>query len=280
MAHHLAEAICELAAPGLQPCFIRMQSRVSGDPAHILLLHVRPRPLAAGLEIAVFSGETTDLDGMDARIGRQGIVFTVQQTQAGLHRFVADLLASSPQMWGDNDNGPYRMTLPLQPSSFFHSWDSVELDLLRPSQVQRRAAQAGGAAPAPADDADAALSVHISLPLNGDEWAPYAEVRNQAHRYACEQENLKQRLEQQQRKDKEQAAALEQPDSSAAFDQRWRALRDQVMADLQDSLLAVLRQALRARGTVDLFPGGPPAPPAAPAAPDAPAAPAGGAAGP
>ena len=25
MAHQLAEAICELAAPGLEPCFIRVQ---------------------------------------------------------------------------------------------------------------------------------------------------------------------------------------------------------------------------------------------------------------
>lgn len=103
-----------------------------------------------------------------------------------------------------------------------------------------------------------------------------AAVRNWAADYADGQDAIKQRNEQRQ---KELAsgtleAALraansrerEQPDGPEVFQTKWRAMRDEAMAQLQAALLALLRQALSYRGRIE-FPVDDHAPAAAEAAP-------------
>lgn len=294
MAHHLAEAILELAAPPHQPCFIRMQARpamrlvppsrvhrgwehgcrnqpstallalqarVDYVPTQLLLLHVRPRSLAAGLEIAVYSGITEDEEGTTARVGRQGTLYAVPRTAAGLDAFVADLLAASPEEW--DDDGPNRMTLTTRASVYDESWDSVDLDLLPPGKVQAGPLQGG--------NGDQSW-VTVRMPMFFDSNAPAtARVVNDAALYARSQVQLKRQLEEQQRKAAAAAAAeaastpaaAQQPDSQAVFEQKWRPMRDRAMAELQATLRAVLGLALRYRGPIELPLAAPPAAPAA-----------------
>jgi hypothetical protein len=63
--HPLAEAICELAAPWLAPTYCKIiVLREDGVDWLALVLHVRPRAHAAGLEIAVHAGKATSSDDM------------------------------------------------------------------------------------------------------------------------------------------------------------------------------------------------------------------------
>ncbi len=283
MTHYLAESICELAVPPLQPSFIRLVAH--GDyPSLVVLLHVRPRQLTAGIEVAAYSGVAESDEVIAARIGRQGIIYAVQQTQAGLEQFVADLLATSPEEWDDGLND-CKLALPLHGSAGVGSgWDSMYLHLLPPSTVQIRTRQ--GPAP-PSQDW---LPIRMPTIFSPGEAMAAVEVTNGGASYAHSQSVLKRQLAQQKR---EQAAAAAggppapsaadsataataaaapaappQPDSDAEFQQKYRALRDEAMADLKAALLAMLRQALRYRGTCE-FPGAPP-----PAVPDEGAGPA------
>ncbi len=231
MAHYLAESICELAAPPLQPSFIRLVAHHGDYPTLVLLLHVRPRQLAAGIEVAVYSGTAEDEEGTQADVSRQGAVFAVQQTQAGLEQFAADLIASSPEEY-DDGAGPCQLTLPLYHSAVAGAaWDSVQLHLLPPSTVQA-SAQQGQLSPD-------WLSIVMPTLFTPREALAAAEVRNRATAYAHKQDALKRRLEQHKR---EQAAAAAgspaaiaagsgtaattaapppQPDSEAEFQQKF-----------------------------------------------------------
>ena len=68
----------------------------AGFPTLMLLLHVRPRPLSAGLEVAVYAGSTEDEEGTTAFMGRQCTVFAVPHTHSGFQQFISDLVAAGP----------------------------------------------------------------------------------------------------------------------------------------------------------------------------------------
>lgn len=106
----------------------------TGFPTLLLLLHVRPRQLAAGLEVAVYSGSAEDEEGGTASMDLDAPVFAVPRTQAGLERFVANLIAAGPECLAED--GSARLALPTKHTSWNRGWMSVQLDLLPPSEVQ------------------------------------------------------------------------------------------------------------------------------------------------
>ncbi|KAI7838329.1 hypothetical protein COHA_007898 [Chlorella ohadii] len=282
MAHYLAESICELAAPPLQPSLIRIAASQGDYHSLLLLLHVRPRRLAAGIEVAVYSGLEEDDMGAVARIRRQGIIYAVRQTQAGLEQFVADLIASSPAEFDEPATRPCKLGLyPWHTGD--EEWDSVQLDMLPPSTVRRPVHQ-GPTLPS-------ADWMRVTMPsiFSPDSSLGDAEVRNRAADYAEKQAALKRQMEQHKHEQaaagtcgptapaansdtaaSAAAAAPPQPDSETKFERKWRALRDESMAELQAALLAMLRQALRFRGTLDFPLKAPPIEAAAAAADDQP----------
>lgn len=258
MAHQLAEAICELAAPPLQPSFIRILAHQGDLPALTLLLHVHPRPLAAGLEIAVYSGfaelEENGQEATSTRISRHGAVYAVPCTPAGMEQFVSDLVALSPGEWGDGE--VCQLELP-RVSPVQEEWTSVVLHLLPPSAVQARPHE-GPQPPSPTR-----LRVGMPTALFPDEALAAAEVDNRAARYASSQEALRQAAAASTgSRSGAAAAARPQPDSQTEFQAKYRRLRDEVMAELKTALLTMLRQALRFHGTLE-FPGAPSLLPAA-----------------
>lgn len=106
----------------------------AGYPTLTVLLHVRPRPLATGLEIAMYSGAADDEECNSAYMDRQGIVFAVPRTQAGLERFAASLVDVGPEGHGENSRGT--MALPTEHDKWSRGWCRVQLDLLLPEEVQ------------------------------------------------------------------------------------------------------------------------------------------------
>ena len=106
----------------------------AGYPTLTVLLHVRPRPLAAGLEIAVYSGSAEDEECCSAYMDRQGMLFGVPRTQAGLERFAASLVDAGPEEHGEN--GPGTLALPAKHDKWSRGWYRVQLDLLLPEEVQ------------------------------------------------------------------------------------------------------------------------------------------------
>ena len=234
----------------------RHQAGADFFPTHLLLLHVRPRALAAGLEVAVHSGVAEDEEATGARMGRHGTLYAVPRTPAGLEAFAADLLATSPVEW--DDSGPNRMALPTRAQPNDCGWDSVSLDLLPPSKV-RASARRGP---------HGTSWVELSMPtFHGDSDAcGDAKVSNPSAAYARCQAELRRQLAEQQRK----AAAgtdgagggaagpaaagppAKQPDSDEERERKYRVMRDQAMAELQAALAAMLRQAVRYRGPIDL----------------------------
>lgn len=290
MPHELAEAICELAAPPHRPCWIRvqvrslrtslrlklqlapaqpvlaalppslpsqpLQARNQGFPSQLLLLHVRLRAPAAGLEVVAHYGMTEDEEGTRARVSSNGALYVVPRTAAGLEAFAPDALAPRPIEW--DDNGPCRMLLPTEPRMWDGSWDAVDLDLLPPAQVQAVQQAAHGRTWA-----------KVSLPMYFDSGAPAgASVANPSADYTRSQAALKRKLAEEKRKAAAAAAAAgegapdgaaavasiaaaagaQQPDSDDEFKRKWKPMRDQAMADLHAALLAMLRQAVRWRG--------------------------------
>lgn len=148
----------------------------------------------------MYNGAARDEEGAVARVGRQSAVFEVQRTQAGLDRFVSDLLATCPEAWGEWD-GPYLLLLPTRYAPFDSVWSSVQLNLLQPSQVKRCAIQPGGAV--------TTRAVNVSLPSIFETGAAAAtEVRNPAFDYAEREKFLKRERERLLKKKGEEEAAV------------------------------------------------------------------------
>lgn len=202
------------------------------------------------------SGVAEDEEATGARMGRHGTLYAVPRTPAGLQAFAAYLLATSAEEW--DDGGPNRMALPTRAQPYDCGWDSVSLDLLPPSKVRASAHQG------PHGTSWVELSMptfHFDSDASGD-----AKVSNPSAAYARCQAELRRQLAEQQRK---AAAATnsagggaagpaaagppaEQPDSDEERERKYRVMRDQAMAELQAALAAVLRQAVRYRGPIDL----------------------------
>lgn len=89
-------------------------------------------------------------------------------------------------------------------------------------------------------------------------------MRNLAERYAREQEAIKRRNDLRQKQQAGAPAATgsggglstpqgpgEQLDPPEVFQAKWLALRDRAMAELKEAMAAMLRQAVRFRGSID-----------------------------
>lgn len=231
-AHPLAEAICELAAPGLQPSYIRLLALYEEPAAQCLVLHVRPRRLAAGLEVAAYSGICVDDERSMMRLLRRGALFAAPSTRGGLAQLAADLLAACPIELEYNDQ-PLGFGLPLALQAHAAAWRSARGDLFDPAEVQ-----ASELAP---DFAGDVRALGLTFP------SPSAECRALA---SVVVKNAAADYEQTQLVDRGRAGAA-QLDSRAEFERRYHQLRDATMARLTAGLEALLRQAARYRGSIE-----------------------------
>lgn len=139
--HDLAVAVAELAAPRLAPsyCVVELQSLHYGRTL-VLLLSVRPRPMAAGLEIAVHAGCPFDEECSQADLWVAGAVHAVPQTDAGIRAFVAHLTAAGA--WGSPQiDEPVQLQLramssaQLVLSDWTYEWHTITLSLWDPSAL-------------------------------------------------------------------------------------------------------------------------------------------------
>lgn len=268
MAHQLAEAICELAAPPLHPSYVKLSAFFGGHESYQhLVLHIRPRHLAAGLEVAVYAGYMSGVeDDATLRLKRRGALYAVPLASSGLAQLAADLLAASPC---DADGEGQLFSFLLPRDGYSPTWFAVRCDLFDPADVQ--------ASTLPPRDAQGEPFLGLSFPssfADDTKALASAEVCNHSEGYAHRQKTLKQLKAKQAR---ERAAAgsagstapaLEELDSPAEYDRKFRQLRADAMEDLTAALTTLLRHAVRYRGSIEH-----PAPPA----PPAPAAPAAGA---
>ena len=136
--HPLAEAICELAAPPGAPTYLRLQA-YGGDnngvhaPSFAVLLHLRPRHHAAGLEIAVHCAMAeAEEDGFVSctLAPEAGVLYAVPQTAAGIDGFVQDLInTGSWEFQGDTRS----LRLHTRPNGA--SWSKVQLQLCAAAEV-------------------------------------------------------------------------------------------------------------------------------------------------
>lgn len=128
----------------------------------------------------------------------------------------------------------------------------MHLNLLDPSQVQ----------PEPQLPPAGASQVNISLPpcWGAADVDATARVYNRSADYKVRQATLRHQLADRKRKAEAEgavagasaAAPAEEPDSQAVYEARWLEMRDAAMSDLHAMLCAMLRQAVRSRGTSDL----------------------------
>ncbi|KAL4422514.1 hypothetical protein ABPG75_008711 [Micractinium tetrahymenae] len=104
-----------------------------------LVLRIRPRPLAAGLEVAVYSGVSETQEGDEAVLDRAGALYAVPATAEGIRAFAHTLVHSSAGTESDmlDDNNGFR--LEEAPHAFTYGWESVQLDLLDPQAVSAEA---------------------------------------------------------------------------------------------------------------------------------------------
>lgn len=222
---------------------LTLQAHDSGWPTLLLLLHVRPRADAAGLEIAVHSGVTDADAGNVARMHRHGALFAVASTTAGLEAFAADVLATSPEVpdpeCGTAPYVSYRMMLPTYRLSDDRTpvpWDSVHLDLLAPDQLYIEAPwddESWVSVSMPFDDYDSG-----DIPFNSHiaRSPAFVMVDNPSAGGAAAPT----------------PGQAEHPDGDAVSELTWRPMRDRAMADLQAALASMLRQAVCYRGRIEL----------------------------
>ena len=243
-AHPLAEAIADLAAPPLAPSYLRVQLHGLHGPCLALILHVHPRPRAAGLEVAVLSGNTTEgQPEVTALHAAHGQLFAPAPTSAGLQAFAEDLIAVGA--WGvdANTGEPWRLCLPASQHLWSSCWHNLELALASPQDVttSRAPAAAGGAAPGagPAGGAGAGGGLHIRFPDFYGPWLAQVQLRCKCAEYAHEQA-MRKRM----------PAARLQPDSDEVYEATYSRLREADMQRLTDSLTTMLRYAARYRGAL------------------------------
>ena len=269
MAHPLAEAICELAAPALQPSWIKLVATSTWyrGPGQCLVLHMRPRRLAAGLEVIAYTGWAENDESTVMRLRRRGLLFALPPTDSGLARFAADVLAAGPYDTNDDGDSVGSFVLSQQPT-VYPAWKAARCDLLDAAHVW-----AAALPPEAADEYTAGLSFPSPYALPNEGRLPLAsvEVDNSSASYVDGQDTLK-RNKWKRENSAEVAAAVPaarpdimqaEPDSPEQYQRRYRQLRDESMAELAATLATLLRTAARYRGSAELPL---PPPPAAPAA--------------
>jgi hypothetical protein len=234
--HSLAEAICELAAPPQEPTYLRLQAYHGDTPSFaVVVLHLRPRHHAAGLEIAVHCAVVEEeelvyyVDAAEA-----GVLYAVEQTAAGIEAFVQDLITTGSWEYEGDTN-----SLRLYTTPDAANWSKVDLQLCAATAVHASRQQ----------------GVRLSFPppfiVSARGTICSAAVHNGSDAYNEEQQALMQQPHQRPR------GIL--PDSKEVFQRTFRALRDSAMQSLASMLASMLRQACLFRGSV-------PVPPPAPAA--------------
>lgn len=248
-----------------------------------LALHVRPRPQPAGLEVAVYTGELYQrADGCDSMTlnEERSELHAVPAGAAGVAAFAASVVETCPADWTeqqDDDGRPVgpRMglrlpTLPACKGGVSGAWSRVEVSLHSPADVEPTTIGIYSEGREPEMRAALAFEVYAKggTPLT-------LEVVNGSQRYARRQRALREQREALQQaaasaapppppsrafqeafadlraRDKEAYDALASApvsDSPEAFEERWRQLRDQAMADLIATVTAVLQRAVSYRG--------------------------------
>lgn len=270
MAHHLAEAICELAAPALQPSWIKLEATSTWyqGPGQCLVLHVRPRRLAAGLEVAAYTGWAADEEGALMCLRRRGLLFALPTTDSGLARFAADVLAAGPYDTNDDGDSVGSFVLSQQPT-VYPAWKAARCGLFDLAHVS--------AAALPPDAADGHASgvrfpSPYALPNQGPLPLAAVEVDNSSASYVSFQVTLKENKW--KRENPAEAAAAgaapavagflqAEPDSPAEYERQYRQLQSESMEQLTAALATLLRHAARYPGSVELPPLPPPPAPAA-----------------
>lgn len=257
------------------------------EPCGALVLHVQPRPQAAGLEAAVYSGTAMELGGTGSirvSFGFQSELHALPSAPADVAAFAASTIAASPEEWAPPSEF-INLQLPLQPP---------RLNDARSSWGWRRAMV----------ELHPAGAVHVQHKSGGVSWMTTAAtfpdveycgfymcaaVDNGSWRYMQQQHALMERQAELQAV----AAAGEAPpepspafreafrdvedwdgaayralafapvrDPREVFERRWRELRDRPAADLAAALTAMLQRAVSYRGDMP-YPRQAPAPPAA-----------------
>lgn len=245
--HDLALAVADLAAPRLAPsaCVVQLLS-ANWQPRAVLLLRIRPRELAAGLEIAVHSGDPAG--ATDAEMSVRGALYDVPATPAGIQRFADDLVGGGG--WGCADaslRDDYgRLKLQLSPVDDGPNWRGVVISLTDPSYLWISGRP---------NNADF-FSLYWPHPTNGVDARVlgFSDVSSEAFMYTHEQHRLR------SRRGRARAAA---PDSPVVYREKRRQLVDADMAALRSALASTLGLACRYRGQIDMPLPPPPAPPAA-----------------
>lgn len=260
--HPLAEAIAELAAPPVAESFLFIHPE---DSFRALLLHLRPRRLAAGLEASVRCGRLFDLEGQPkCELHRSGPVFAVSsvplacgarqhaELAADIDGFVAELVEAS---WTYRIDFGVCLQLPERASelsgSYARSWQRVELLLLPTAAL--------GAAPLAGD--------HISLRLPAIDdpvlCASFVDGRSVAYarRQAAVREERRRRSSLLEAVEWGNAEALVElatlPDQGANYDDdaameaRYAQLRSDDMRRLAAALANILKLACRFRGVAN-----------------------------
>ncbi|KAL4422499.1 hypothetical protein ABPG75_008696 [Micractinium tetrahymenae] len=241
--HPLAEAICELAAPPLRPTVLRMMARHGDYLTATLLLRIRPRPLAAGLEVAVHSGVSDTEEGEQAVLSLAGVLYGLASTDEGIQTFARDILRCQGKLYSEAAGTDFSFHLRETAFSVFYcGWDSVALDLYSPEAITVTEATAGSPAFRRSN-----LCFHMPEVFG---WSEHclagAEVENDAELYLSEQRRLHRQMF--GTAVAARPASSEQPDSDAVRLATYRPLRDTAMQSLVDALVGMLRQAARYRG--------------------------------
>jgi hypothetical protein len=276
--HPLAEAICELAAPAAPPLYCRLTVMQDNELAFGLLLHVRPRRVAVGLEISVHRCEQLDenaaVEGTYDVLDVEGQLHSVSASAAALDTFARDLVQT--YSWHSiEDMEVCSLQLPDMPNVWSPGWRFAEVGLWRVSDanVSWRRSTYPGAADRLVIQLDTGFLDQAKPPLNR------TEMISPAHHYLHDQHRKRQQLEIWKKAQQAAAAAAAepavaagqpaepplQPDSEDVFEQNYHQLRDRAEDRLIAMLASTLRLAVSSRGSVSL-PTPPPLAAPAPAA--------------
>jgi hypothetical protein len=179
--HPLAEAICELAAPPLAPTYLRLQACRGDTPSFAVVLHLRPRHHAAGLESAVHcAAANVEVEGIACYVhaAEAGALYAVPQTAAGIEAFVADLINTGSWETGYGDQ-----TLCLPERYYrFDSWSAIQVQLCAASSVVATSRPYAGCV---------VLKFPMPFQVSTDESVCCVRVQNASSNYARQQEALK-----------------------------------------------------------------------------------------
>lgn len=213
-----------MAAPPLQSSYIKVQTFTpDSDQCGALVLHLQPRPQAAGLEIAAYTGDVSMCCDVADRMTVDD-QSELPATADALAAFAASMIETGPPHWlnSEGEISALGLRLPSQPpNSGSSGWSSASVELHGPGDVEHGESLLY--------DTDGRL-VRRSKGLTFQniyevsDTPVYQEVRNASERTA--------------------------PDPPETFGQRWREARDRAADKLAAAMTAVLQRAVSYRGDI------------------------------